>query len=140
MKKVLIICTGNSCRSIIAEGMINHFLKDEWQAFSAGTHPSHVHPYAIKALQELSIDTTDLRSKSIAEFWEREDLDLIVTVCDHARENCPAFYKDIPTLHMAFEDPIRYGALDIDDAMAGFRKVRAEMVKTLLKHLKEQCP
>jgi arsenate reductase len=123
----------------MAEAMINHYLKDCWTAFSAGTHPSRVHPYAIKAMQEFGIDTAGLRSKSISEYWEREDLDLIVTVCDHARENCPAFYQDTPMLHMAFDDPVRYGAVDIDEAMAGFRKLRGELVTKLLKHLKELC-
>lgn len=123
----------------MAEALINHYLNDSWFAYSAGTHPSHVHPYAMQAMQELGIETSGLRSKSISEFWEREDLDLLVTVCDHAKENCPAFYKDIPRLHMPFEDPVRYGALTFDEAMAGFRKVREEMVAKLLKQLQELC-
>lgn len=139
MKKVLIICSGNSCRSIMAEALINHFLGDCWTAYSAGTHPSHVHPFAIKALQELGIATAGLRSKSISEFWHRDDLDLVVTVCDHAKENCPVFYHNVPKLHIAFEDPVRFGASDIDEAMAGFRKVRGELVAKLLKYLKEHC-
>ncbi|MDD4815014.1 MAG: arsenate reductase ArsC [Candidatus Cloacimonadaceae bacterium] len=135
MKKVLIICTGNSCRSIMAEAVINHFLKGQWQAFSAGTHPSHVHPYAIKALQELGTEVQGLRSKSISEFWDSEDLDLVVTVCDSAKENCPVFHKPIPRVHMSFEDPVRYGALDFEEAMQGFRKVRADIVARLLPML-----
>lgn len=139
MKKVLIICSGNSCRSIMAEALINHFLKGTWQAYSAGTHPSHVHPYAIQALQEMGIDVESLRSKSISEFWESEDLDLIVTVCDNAKENCPHFYKPIPRIHMNFEDPVRYGAKTFDEGMQGFRKVRDELISRLLQHLQEQC-
>lgn len=140
MKKVLIICTGNSCRSIMAEGLVNHYLKDDWQAFSAGTHPSHVHPYAIKALEELGIETGYLRSKSISEFWENEDLDLVITVCDHAQENCPVFYRNIPRIHISFPDPVRYGAWEEEAAMVGFREVRDDISARLLPELKTNEP
>jgi arsenate reductase (thioredoxin) len=138
MKKVLIICTGNSCRSIMAEAMINHYLAGEWQAFSAGTHPSRVHPYSLKALAELGIDTSYLCSKSISEFWERDDLDLAITVCDYAKENCPVFYHAIQRKHMGFEDPVSYGALDFESAISGFRKVRDEIKSRLIPYLEAQ--
>jgi arsenate reductase len=135
MKKVLVICTGNSCRSIMAEGIINHYLKGEWEAYSAGTHPSYVHPYAKKALEEMGITTDSLRSKSISEFWHMEDLDLIITVCDHAQANCPAFYMNIPRLHIPLNDPVRFVPGD-DDVMAGFREVREDILKVILPILK----
>jgi arsenate reductase len=116
----------------MAEALINHYLKDEWQAFSAGTHPSYVHPYAIMALEELGIDVHGLRSKSISEFWDSEDLDLVITVCDSAKRNCPVFLKPIPRIHLSLEDPLRYGVLDFDEAILGFRKVRTEIVNKLL--------
>lgn len=136
MKKVLIICTGNSCRSIMAEALINHYLNQEWQTFSAGTHPSHVHPYAIKALQELGIATHYLSSQSISEYWHCEDLDLLITVCDHAKDNCPAFFKAVKRVHLSFADPVSYLATDLEAAMRGFRAVRDAMIKDLLPLLK----
>ncbi|MDD3578254.1 MAG: arsenate reductase ArsC [Candidatus Cloacimonetes bacterium] len=137
MKKVLIICTGNSCRSIMAEALINHYLNAQWQAYSAGTHPSQPHPLALRALHELGIDTGYLKSESISEYWHREDLDLIITVCDNARKNCPAFYKPVKQLHISFPDPVNYRANTDEAAMSGFRKVRDTIIETLLPVLKE---
>jgi len=96
IKKVLILCTGNSCRSIMAEGLVNHYLGEKWKAFSAGVSPSQVNPIAIKVIQELGIDTSEFRSKSVAEFLSRDDLDLVITVCDNARETCPIFLEACP--------------------------------------------
>ena len=138
MKKVLIVCTGNSCRSIMAEAIINHLMADSWTAYSAGTHPSHVHPLSIKALQEIGIATGDLRSKSYSEFWDRMDLDLVITVCDQAKKRCPAFYKNIPKLHLSLEDPVCYTASNAEQAMRGFRKVRQDIITSLLPLLSER--
>ncbi len=138
MKKVLIICSGNSCRSIMAEALINHHLKGTWQAFSAGTHPSRVHPLAIKALQERDIPTSGLRSKSFSEFWDRDDLDLVVTVCDHAEKNCPVFHHNTPRIHMAFADPVRFSASDPEQALSGFREVLDDLKNRLLGYLSKR--
>ena len=135
MKNVLIICTGNSCRSIMAEALVNHHLGNTWKAYSAGTHPSRPHPYAIKALQELNIKTDYLKSESISEYWHREDLDLIITVCEHAKENCPVFYKPVPRIHISFPDPVSYTAKDTEAAMKGFRAVRDAILEKLLPEL-----
>jgi arsenate reductase len=121
----------------MAEALVNHYMADSWLAYSAGTHPSYVHPLAVRALKELNISTERLRSKSISEFWEREDLDLVVTVCDHAKRRCPTFYKEIPGLHIAFDDPVSYNAKNDDEAMAGFREVRDDILKRLLPKLQE---
>ena len=131
MKKVLVICTGNSCRSIMAEGLINHYLKDTWIAYSAGTHPTHPHPYALKALQEIGIETDYLKSESISEYWHREDLDLIITVCNYASKRCPTFYKPVKQLHLSLPDPVNYQAEDLQGAMKGFREVRSAIVEQL---------
>lgn len=132
MKQVLIICTGNSCRSIMAEALVNHYLKGSWQAYSAGTHPSSPHPLAIKALQESGIETDYLKSESISEYWHREDLDLLITVCDNAAKSCPAFYKEVKRLHVSLPDPVNYIATDEDSAMLGFRNVREVIIKNIL--------
>ncbi len=138
MKKVLVICTGNSCRSIMAEGLINHYLKDTWIAYSAGTHPTHPHPYALKALQELGIATDYLKSKSISEFWHRDDLDLVITVCDNAEASCPSFYKPVKTIHISLQDPVNYAAGNMDEAMKGFREVRSAIIEQLFPSLEQK--
>ncbi|MBS1261953.1 MAG: Arsenate reductase [Calditrichaeota bacterium] len=105
MNNVLILCTGNTARSIIAEALVNHELGDQWRAFSAGVLPSQVNPYARRVLAEIGISTDDARSKSVAEFLARDDLDLVITVCDHARETCPASLNPVEQVHIGIEDP-----------------------------------
>ena len=99
-KRVLILCTGNSCRSQMAEGLVNHLLTGKWEARSAGTHPAEgVHPLAVKAMREAGIDI----SAGVPEIVDRyldEAWDLIVTVCDSAKETCPAFPRPVERLQM----------------------------------------
>lgn len=103
-KNVLILCTGNSCRSIIAEALINSFLEGV-NAYSSGVAPSgKVNPNAEKILKENNIWKEEYHSKTLDKV-EHIDFDLVVTVCDHASENCPMFPKPIPTIHVGFEDP-----------------------------------
>lgn len=133
MKKILILCTGNSCRSIMAEAMINHYLGDRYIAYSAGVAHSSVNPFAIKILQELGIDTSCFRSKNVSEFLNRDDLDLVITVCDHAKESCPVFYKAGAALHIGIEDPAPY--TDHPDAMTFFHKTKEEIMEKLIGYL-----
>jgi len=107
MKKVLILCTGNSCRSIIGEALINkYFNSDGIKAYSAGSNPSgRVNPNAKKVLQENSAWSDDYYSKSIEEVQKNAPFDLVVTVCDNAKENCPLFEGAKKQLHLGFEDP-----------------------------------
>jgi arsenate reductase len=103
-KKVLILCTGNSCRSIISEAIINRYL-DGIKAYSSGVKPSGmVNPNAKRVLEENGIWRDEYHSKEIEEIKDI-DFDLVVTVCDHAKESCPVFLKQIPTIHVGFEDP-----------------------------------
>ena len=137
-KKVLVLCTGNSCRSIMAEALINHDLGDQWQAFSAGVEPAGaVNPRALQVLQEIGLDTSYLRSKSVDEFLNRDDLDLIVTVCDHAHETCPIFPRPVKQIHMAFEDPYRYTNEPDDIALPKYRETRDLIRSQLLPVLKQ---
>jgi arsenate reductase len=100
--EVLILCTGNSCRSHMAEGLINHYLGNEWQAYSAGTEPAgYVHPMAIAALAEVGIDISGHTSKSTEEFRDKP-LDWVITVCDDAAENCPLWLGRGNTAHISF--------------------------------------
>jgi arsenate reductase len=103
-KKVLVLCTGNSCRSIIAEALINEYL-DGISADSSGVKATGiVNPNAIKALQEIGIDTSSYYSKTIDKVIDN-DYDLVVTVCDNAKESCPMFPKKVKILHQSFVDP-----------------------------------
>lgn len=115
--RVLILCTGNSARSQMAEALVNHVRGDRWEAFSAGTHPTgYVHPHAIMALKEIGVDISDARSKSVDEFRDAP-FDLVITVCDDAAEECPVWLGHGKREHVGFPDPAR-GSLD------DFRSVR----------------
>ncbi|HHD80360.1 MAG TPA: arsenate reductase ArsC [Campylobacterales bacterium] len=104
MKNVLILCTGNSCRSIIAEALINKYL-DGINAYSSGVNPSgRINPNAKKVLEENNVWRDNYHSKTL-DSLDGIDFDLVVTVCDHAKETCPMFPKAVPTIHIGFEDP-----------------------------------
>ena len=110
-KQVLFLCTGNSARSQMAEGLVNHLRGETWQAFSAGTYPSgHVHPLAIEAMGEMGVDISTARSKSADEF-RNTTLDLVITVCDDAAEECPIWLGVGKRMHLGFPDPAK-GSLD----------------------------
>lgn len=135
-QKVLILCTGNSCRSQMAEGLINHFMGDTWQAYSAGTQPSgYVHPLAIEAMAELGIDILEGRSKSTEEFRDVA-FDLIVTVCDDAAENCPLWLGEGRQVHIGFVDPAEATGTR-EEKMAVFRQVRDEIRQQVLGYLED---
>ncbi len=122
-RKVLFLCTGNSCRSQMAEGIVNYLRGEQWQAFSAGTHPTgFVHPNAIRALSEMGIDMTDARSKSVDEF-RGVGFDLVVTVCDAAEEECPMWLGMGRRVHLGFFDPAKATGT-ADEILLQFRAVR----------------
>lgn len=129
-RKVLFLCTGNSCRSQMAEAIVNARLGDEWQAVSAGTKPAgFVHPKAVEALREIGIQHEG-RSKRADEF-RSADFDLVVTVCDSAAEECPVWLGKGKRAHHSFPDPA------ITDNMDDFRKVRDDMLIEIPKLLKQ---
>ncbi len=103
-KRVLFICTHNSARSQMAEGLLRAMYRDKYEVFSAGTHPTFVNPYAIKAMEEIGIDISSHYSKSVNEFLDME-IDYVVTVCDSAKEECPYFPGGKYYVHRSFEDP-----------------------------------
>jgi arsenate reductase len=140
MKRILFLCTGNSCRSQMAEAIINARMGDTWQAFSAGTQPTgYVHPFAIRALAEMGIDISGARSKSAEEFRDAA-FDLVVTVCDDAAENCPVWLGRGKRVHLGFPDPAQATGTDAQ-VMAVFRKVRddiaAQVPVLLQEHSRE---
>ncbi len=122
-KRVLILCTGNSARSQMAEGLLRHDAGDRFEVESAGTKPSRVRPEAIEAMREIGIDISDYRSKSVDEFTN-QSFDYILTVCDHAKESCPVFPGNAIRLHQNFADPADLEA---------FRRVRDEIREYLKK-------
>ncbi len=124
-KSILILCTGNSARSQMAEGLLKHICGDEFEIFSAGTKPSFVRPEAVKALSEIGIDISGNRSKSVEEFANRE-IDYVLTVCDNAKENCPYFPAKSKVVHHSFFDPANVIG-DDETRLSAFRKVRDEI-------------
>src|SRR5215469_1189765 len=103
-KRVLILCTGNSARSQMAQGLLAHDAGDRFEVESAGTKPTNVRPEAIAVMKELGIDISHHRSKSVSEF-DDQPLDYVLTVCDNARESCPVFPNASRLIHSSFEDP-----------------------------------
>jgi arsenate reductase len=124
-KRVLILCTGNSARSQMAEGLLRHDAGDEFEVESAGVEPSHVRPQAVEAMREIGIDISGHRSKSVEEFAGQE-FDYVITVCDNANERCPVFPGKTRRVHWSFADP---AAATGDEAarLAVFRRVRDEI-------------
>jgi len=123
--KVLFLCTGNSCRSQMAEAIVNTRMGDAWQAFSAGTRPiGYVHPLALRVLSEIGIEHHG-HSKSIDEIQDI-DFDWIVTVCDSAAEECPVWLGKGKRLHLDFPDPARAPGSDAERTEA-FRSVRDDI-------------
>ena len=127
--RVLILCTGNSCRSQIGEGWVRHDLGDRVEVQSAGTRPSFVHPRAIQVMAEAGVDLSSHTSKSVAAL-KGLPFDLVVTVCDSAREACPVLPGARKTVHRAFEDPAHAG--EGEDALPLFRRVRDEIRAVLV--------
>jgi arsenate reductase len=124
-KRVLILCTGNSARSQMAEGLLRHDGGPGYEAFSAGTHPSHVRPEAIQAMREVGIDITGHRSKSVEEF-AGQHFDYVITVCDNAKENCPVFPDTTKRIHWSLEDPAAVQGSG-EQRLAEFRRIRDQL-------------
>ena len=128
-KRVLILCTGNSARSQMAEGLLRHLAGSRFEVESAGVEPSFVRPQAIAAMRERGVDISHHRSKSVDEFIDQE-FDYVITVCDNARERCPAFPGKTERLHWSFDDPAMATG-DAESVMAIFRRVRDEIESRL---------
>ncbi len=133
-KSILVLCTGNSARSQMAEGLMKHICQNKYNVFSAGTKPGVVRPEAIAALAELNIDISGNRSKSIDEFAD-EKIDFILTVCDNAKESCPYFPAQTEVIHHSFDDPAEVAG-DEETRLNAFRKVRDEIRDYLPEFLK----
>jgi arsenate reductase len=133
-KRVLIVCTGNSCRSQMAEGWVRHELGERWEVASAGTYPAgEVAPLAVRAMGEVGVDISAARPKHWAPFLDRR-WDLVVTVCDSARESCPLFPGATEQIHVSFPDPILAEGNE-EERMAVYRQVRDDIHTRLLPEI-----
>jgi arsenate reductase (thioredoxin) len=136
MFKVLFLCTENACRSQMAEGLINHDLKGEVQAFSAGVRATRVNPRAIQVMAEIGIDISRQRSKSMDEFMD-DRFDLAITLCDQAQRECPMFLAADRLIHMGFPDPAKATGTEAE-IMDEFRKVRDDIRRQMVPFLREE--
>lgn len=125
MKRVLFLCTGNSARSQMAEGLLRHLGGDRFEVFSAGVNPTEVNPLAIKVMSEMGIDISKQQSKSIKEFLGQQ-IDYVITVCDNAKQTCPVFPGRYEKIHWKLEDPAEVQGSE-EDKTKFFREIRNEI-------------
>ena len=123
--RLLVLCTGNSARSQMAEGLLRHRIGDKYEVFSAGTKPTSVRPEAIEVMRETGIDISSHRSKSVEEFVGQE-FAYVITVCDNARESCPVFPGKTQRIHWSFEDPAAAQGSE-EERKAVFRQIRDQI-------------
>jgi arsenate reductase len=128
--KVLFLCTANSCRSQIAEGIANHFLGDRVEAFSAGTEAPRINPRAIEVMREISIDISGYRSKGLDEFMG-QSFDFVITLCGDANEKCPLYFGGVLRIHIGFSDPATATGTEAE-VLDEFRKVRNDIKGALV--------
>lgn len=131
-KSVLFVCTHNSARSQMAEGLMNAFYGDRYEAYSAGTSPSAVNPYSIKVMEEVDIDISRQRSKGLGEYSGIK-FDYVVTVCDKAKEECATIPGAKKYLHASFDNPSEFSGTE-KQILAGFRRVRDEIREWIKKN------
>ncbi len=135
-RRVLFLCTHNSARSQMAEGILRNLYGDKFEVFSAGTEPSRVNPYAIRAMQEIGIDISENTSKSIEGFQEM-NIDYVVTVCDHAKKSCPTFPGAKHNIHKGFIDLSKFWGKD-NEILLGFIQLRDEIRSCIQKEFENK--
>jgi arsenate reductase len=128
-KRILFLCTANSCRSQMAEGIANHFWGDRLEAFSAGTQASFVNPTAIAVLKEIGIDISKHRSKNLSEF-DGQTFDDVITLCGDAHETCPLYVGGTKKTHIGFDDPAKVKGTN-EEVLSEFRRVRDDIKEKL---------
>ena len=135
--RILFLCTGNSCRSQMAEGWARHLKGDLIDAYSAGIETHGLNPLAVRVMAEAGVDISQHRSKNVAELKDIA-FDCVITVCDHAHEHCPLFLGKAKVIHVGFDDPPRLArdAKSEDEALAHYRRVRDE-IRAFIERLPE---
>ncbi len=129
MEKVLFICTHNSARSQMAEGLLNHYSKGKYQAFSAGTEKTKINPLAIQAMKEMGIDIEKQFSKTL-EYFKNEEFDVVITVCDSAKESCPNFLGKTKKVHWSLKDPSKTTGT-YEEQLEVFRNTRDKIISRM---------
>ena len=138
MKKILVICTGNACRSQMAHGFLNDLAKNEYEIFSAGTHPTRVHPAAIKVMNEINIDISTHTSDPIDDYIDK-GIDIVITVCDSANKLCPTFTGNVERIHWSISDPYINWS-DEEQFLPTYRNARNIIQKKIEWFLNEKRP
>ena len=138
MKKILVICTGNACRSQMAHGFLNDLAKDEYEIFSAGTHPTRVHPAAIKVMNEIDIDISTHTSDPIDDYIDK-GIDIVITVCDSANKLCPTFPGEVERIHWSISDPYINWS-DEEQFLPTYRNARNIIQEKIESFLNEKRP
>ena len=134
-KKVIFICTGNACRSQMAEGLLRNISGESFQVFSAGSHPSRLHPASIIVMNEIGIDISFHESESIDKYIHSE-IDIVITVCDNAQKLCPTFPGNVELLHWSIEDPY-HGWSANDGDLPPYRITRDELIRRITSFLEK---
>ena len=134
-KKVIFICTGNACRSQMAEGLLRNISGESFQVFSAGSHPSRLHPASIIVMNEIGIDISFHESESIDKYIHSE-IDIVITVCDNAQKLCPTFPGNVELLHWSIEDPY-HGWNANDEDLPPYRITRDELIRRITSFLEK---
>jgi arsenate reductase len=130
--KVLFLCTGNSCRSQMAEAFLRHYAGSRFEVFSAGLEPSQIHPFTYQVMAELGFDLAGQRSKSVDEYLGKKHIHYLITVCGDADRNCPAIWPGVVSrMHWPFEDPAKFEGND-DQKLEKFREVRDQIKQRVI--------
>jgi len=135
-KKVIFICTGNACRSQMAEGLLRHMAGDKFEVYSAGSHPSRLHPASVAVMAEWNIDITHHTSEPINDYLET-GIDIVITVCDNAQQICPTFPGNVKRIHWGLDDPYHGWGAEPEDLLP-YREIRDELKDRIKVFLTEQ--
>ena len=135
-KKVIFICTGNACRSQMAEGLLRHLAGDKFEVYSAGSHPSHLHPASIAVMAEWGIDIARHTAEPIDDYLET-GIDIVITVCDNAQQICPTFPGNVKRIHWGLDDPYHGWGAKPEDLLP-YREIRDELKDRIKVFLTEQ--
>ena len=133
-EKIIFLCTANSCRSQIAEGIMRNLAGNIFDVFSAGSHPTKVHPMSIEVMKEIGIDISSHTSDSITNFIDK-NLDIVITVCDNADKVCPVFVGEVERFHWSIEDPSKKSSSNSND-LVNFTKTRDDLKERIKNFLK----
>lgn len=134
-KKLLFLCTGNSCRSQMAEGLLRRIAGDKYEVFSAGVEPSKVHPISIIVMNEAGIDISSHHSDDVKDYLNA-GIDIVISVCDHASQTCPVFPGDVQRVNWSVEDPYHGWAVD-ESKIPDYRRTRDELKERILDFLEQ---